>query len=69
MHCLKRQREGDPKNCPAFMAFDDVFDEIIDVAARIKLLMCPIGKREESTFKRLWCPVALEPVVDAPIAP
>ena len=69
MHFLKRQGDGNPENGPTFMAFDDVFDDFIDVAAGIKLLMRPIGKREEGTLKGLRCPLALEPVVDAPIAP
>src|SRR5437016_12275114 len=69
MHCLKRQADGNPENGPTFMAFDDVFDDRIDVAAGIKLLMRPMGKRKEGTLKGLRSPVALEPVVDTPIAP
>ena len=69
MHFLKRQGDGNSEDSPTFMAFDDVFDDRIDVAAGIKLLMRPMGKREEGTLKGLRCQLALEPVVDMPIAP
>lgn len=69
MHFLKCQGYGNSENSPAFMAFDDVFDDLSDEAADIKLLMRPMGKREEGTLKGLRCQLAFEPVVDAPIAP
>ena len=46
MHCLKRQGDGNSENGPAFMAFDDVFDDLIDVATGIKLLMRPMGEAQ-----------------------